>query len=194
MPVKKSATDTLSIKGITTGPAILGTPALQSFRPLPEDHIFYGMVGRVASEWAHLEHALDLIIWELAGGQQSALACITAQIMGVGPRCKAILALGTLRKLPSPLLKRVRTLMSDSYHVSDLRARWVHDAWYLEEGSGHAAQFKSMPYSDQRHGFFQIDKDQLGDTLSKIQNLRNVAMDLKRDVLTTLASSRKDQP
>src|SRR5436190_450935 len=27
--------------------------------PLPDDHPFYALVGRVASEWAHLEHIVD---------------------------------------------------------------------------------------------------------------------------------------
>src|SRR3954462_14881620 len=55
---------------------------------LPDDHFFYNLVGRVASEWSYFEHTLDLIIWELATWQTDALtdqipACITAQIMGV---------------------------------------------------------------------------------------------------------------
>src|SRR5262245_1557816 len=35
------------------------------FEQLPDEHSFYNMVGRVASEWAHFEHVLDLAIWEL---------------------------------------------------------------------------------------------------------------------------------
>src|SRR5262245_35059281 len=41
-----------------------GTPATLLPPPtLPEEHPFYALVGRVASEWAHLEHILDTTIW-----------------------------------------------------------------------------------------------------------------------------------
>jgi hypothetical protein len=31
----------------------------------PEDHPFFGSIGRVNAHWAHFEHVLDLIIWDL---------------------------------------------------------------------------------------------------------------------------------
>jgi hypothetical protein len=42
-------------------------PRVTIHGPLPEDHPFYALVGRVASEWAHLEHILDTTIWDLLG-------------------------------------------------------------------------------------------------------------------------------
>jgi len=33
--------------------------------PLPAKHSRYALIGRVAAEWAQLEHLLDLIIWNL---------------------------------------------------------------------------------------------------------------------------------
>ena len=36
-----------------------GSTDFNTHTPLPTDHIFYNMVGRVASEWSHLEHVLD---------------------------------------------------------------------------------------------------------------------------------------
>lgn len=37
----------------------------------PKDHPIYNLVGQVASEWAHFEHALDRIIWALGGVSES---------------------------------------------------------------------------------------------------------------------------
>jgi hypothetical protein len=31
-------------------------------KALPEDHKIYSLVGRIASDWAHVEHTLDLAI------------------------------------------------------------------------------------------------------------------------------------
>jgi hypothetical protein len=59
----------------------------------PDDHPIYAKVGKVASDWAHVEHMLDLIISELAATNLQIVVCITAQMTGVYPRCKAILAL-----------------------------------------------------------------------------------------------------
>jgi hypothetical protein len=50
--------------------------------PLPPDHPLYARIGRVASEWAHIEHILDLIIWKLANIHDKQGACITSQILG----------------------------------------------------------------------------------------------------------------
>jgi hypothetical protein len=153
---------------------VTGFARAVTHHPLPADHPFYANIGRVASEWAHIEHILDLVIWELARVEQQPLgACITAQIMGVGGRCKAIVALGGLRGLSAEILKRVRTLMSHSYPVADLRARVVHDPWYIEPEAGQVGQFKSMAYSDQRHGIKDVTQTEIDDTIKRIQKVES---------------------
>jgi hypothetical protein len=52
----------------------------------PDDHPVYTLIGKVASKWSHLEHTLDLIIWDLAGIEPEKGACITAQMMGAANR------------------------------------------------------------------------------------------------------------
>jgi hypothetical protein len=54
-------------------------PGKPSIEIAPADHPIYSLVGRVASAWAHLEHALDLIIWDLSEIDPQRTACITAQ-------------------------------------------------------------------------------------------------------------------
>ncbi|HET6391035.1 hypothetical protein [Hyphomicrobium sp.] len=149
-------------------------------------------IGRVASEWAHLEHTLDLIIWDLAGWKlnmhQSVLACITAQIMGVGPRCKVIQALGELRELDDSVLKPARTLMSDAYPVADWRARWVHDPWYIDANSDAVGQFRAMPNADRRYGIKDIDLDDVTKTIKEIGALQERASALRNSVLAALGA------
>jgi hypothetical protein len=78
--------------------SVTGMKATMSVHgPMTPDNPFYANIGRVASEWSHLEHTLDLIVWDLCDQQPRLTACITAQIMGVGGRCKAILSLGAPR-------------------------------------------------------------------------------------------------
>ena len=47
--------------------ALLGVPS-RTYTRTRDAHPIYQMVGQVASEWAHLEHLLDELIWRLAGG------------------------------------------------------------------------------------------------------------------------------
>ncbi len=47
--------------------------------PLPAKHSRYALIGRVAAEWAQLEHLLDLIIWNLLTRlDRETASCLTA--------------------------------------------------------------------------------------------------------------------
>ena len=157
-------------------------------------HPFYATVGLVASEWAHCEHILDLVIWKLATTDPRYGACITAQIMGISGRCKAIVALAQLEGLSPELIKRARDLMNDSYHAADLRARVVHDPWFIEGGEANVGQFKSMSYKDQRFGVMNVSEDDVKKTLARIRKLKTAAGHLHRDFLAALEALRRKDP
>jgi hypothetical protein len=176
----------------------VGSLAVQAYGPLPDDHPFYNMVGRVASEWSHLEHVLDQIIWDLLLSRTkewfpvNALACVTAQIMGVGPRCKAIISLAAHCELnESRVIKPFRSLMGASYQLADQRARIVHDPWYIETGSGAPAQFRAMPYSDPKYGFTEITGTEINNLIEAIRDLQKRASGLWRTVKDELSTSAK---
>jgi hypothetical protein len=189
MSEKKDTTLHLTVAGFSTGQPTFGQPTLSVYGPLPEDHQLYALVGRVASEWAHIEHILDLTIWKLAEIPNARGACITSQILGINPRCKAIASLGANRLSPN-LLKEFRKLANDSFVVSDLRARIVHDPWYMEV-SGKTAQFKAMPVSDPRYGIQDVSDSEINDTITKIKALQARASGLRSNVLDELESSQK---
>lgn len=177
--------------GSTAGFAMVsGQATLSLHGPLPPNHPLYVRIGRVASEWAHIEHILDLIIWKLADIHDKQGACITSQILGVNPRCKAIATLGAGRLSPN-LLKKFRTLASDSFVVSDLRARILHDPWYIEQVSGKTCQFKAMPASDPRYGIQDVDESEIDKTITKIKALQERASSLHGNVLVELEPSWK---
>src|SRR5262245_2676728 len=71
--VSSTATATVSFAGT---PSVVGY--LQQYTPVkpPDNHAIYAFVGRIASDWAHVEHLFDEIIWHLLGGliQLGALA------------------------------------------------------------------------------------------------------------------------
>jgi len=167
----------------------------KSERPLPE-HPIYSFVGQVASEWAHLEHILDLIIWDLAGVVHAEGACITAQLMGVRPRYLTLIAQLTLRSKTQPQFSRfitkVNALMGSSYDPGDRRNRIVHDPWYVtfEDGPGlltkplseQPAQFKSMPSKNLTFGIEEVDLEEIKKTLADIKSLAANAENLKNEI------------
>ena len=149
------------------------------------------LVGRVASEWSHLEHVLDMTIWALLGADDRLAACVTSQIMGVGPRCKAIAVLGTVLGIRPETIKDYRKLMSDSYGPADERARIVHDPWYSEKTTQEPSQFKAMPYTNPRLGLVEITEDEIESVVTRIANLKTRASNLLNAVQTELSTLRK---
>jgi hypothetical protein len=172
---------------------------LEQWKPVkpPDDHKIYSFVGRVASDWAHVEHLFDEIIWRLGAQDEIKGACITAQMMGVYPRCKAIVALltaiGRRKSLDlKPLIDRTIELMnkaSGPTSPGDRRNRIVHDPWYVYTGVDQTAQFKAMPHKDFRYGIHPVDLTELQETLQAIKNYSERVTKLRDDIYSTLGPS-----
>ncbi len=185
----------MASRGKTSPDGLSVGMTVRIYSPLPSDHPFYAFVGRVASEWSHLEHILDQTIWVLASWQTTGFshqmaACITSQILGVPPRCRVISALIAQRKLDSSLAKGFRALGQDAFSTSEARNRIVHDPWYGEIGSHQPAQFRAMPASDPRFGFCDITKADIDQTINSIHELQERASKLQNAVLEMLDTSR----
>jgi hypothetical protein len=171
-----------------------GEAKLTVHSPLPPDHPINTMVGHVASTWSHVEHVLDLIIWELSKTEPTLAACITAQIMGIPPRCKAIIALGKVRGLAEATLKCVERFMRKSYDVADERNRIIHDPWYISKGETEPAQFKSMPFKDWRYGIKPVTESAIKQTIETLTQRLTEAHDLRKKILDELQSLQGKQP
>jgi hypothetical protein len=139
---------------------------------LPTDHSFYALVGRVASEWAHLEHSLDIIIWRLTRLDEPIGAALTSQLMGPTPRYNAIGSLLAAHGLDK-LVEKITKLKNKTYDLADRRNRIIHDPWYLELMTAQASQFRAMPIKDPRFGFVDIEESQIDDLLKDIQTRRH---------------------
>ena len=163
---------------------------------LPPDHPHYALVGRVASEWSHFEHALDLIIWDLAsfnvgGLGANVVACITSQIMGVGPRCRVIGALLANHQVHSKAVLKALNKLKNTHGYADDRARVIHDPWWIETGSKTPAQFRAMPASDPYYGYRDISKERIEEVVTDIRSLQHQAALLRESVHYELESLRK---
>lgn len=120
--------DKPSTKSIMPSEIIGEITKIQS--PLPGDHPYFALIGRVASEWTHFERVLDEIIRDIGDLPEDIALCITGQIMGAAPRYKAIEALGKHIGLSASTIKKVRQLKNNTFEVAEKRNRIVHDPWF----------------------------------------------------------------
>ena len=140
--------------------------------PLPDDHPFYPLIGRVTAEWAQLEHVLDLIIWDLTKGDKTTNSCVTGQIMSHFPRFKAILALADHRGHDKKTLSGIRKLRDSMFSVSEKRNRYIHDTWILQtfgEGMSKVGQFKNYSGKNKTFGFSPISENDILDCIEEIK-------------------------
>jgi hypothetical protein len=164
---------------------------IRAFNKPPEDHPLYAAVGRVAAEWAELEHNLDHIIWRLSGTSPHLASCITSQMIGHFPRFNAIKALVTAHPQldHSGLLKLIEKESGKVSELAESRARRVHDAWFVEQGTGEPHQFKSMPRKKHVFGFHPEAMSDMEKLIAQIAQRIEAIFKLHEKILVALAPS-----
>jgi hypothetical protein len=178
----------------TTSARVVG----KTIGPMPKDHPFFPLVGRVASEWAQFEHALDLTIWALSGAPIKSAACLTSQIMGATPRLRAIILLGQADGLKNSIISRYEKLMRQSYDSGEKRNRVVHDPWYADttesSSTGDSFQYKTMPYKGRTLGFMPVALKDIELLIDEIVSLRLNALTLHNEVCSAHTHRDKCPP
>lgn len=182
--VSSSATATVLFGGefLRYNPTQIQKPA--------EDHKIYSLVGRVCSEWAHLEHILDETIWDLAEINPERGACITAQLIGHRPRRLTIIALTAHLKLERNTGK-VEAFMNKLSNLAEDRNRIVHDPWYQYTGTDKTGQFRSMDRRELEFGIKEIDLTMIEATISAIQTMAQDYTQLKSQIFAELKALRE---
>ncbi|MGF7163497.1 hypothetical protein FHS85_005166 [Rhodoligotrophos appendicifer] len=163
--------------------------------PMPSEHPMFNLVGAISSTWAHLEHVLDLVIWFLADTKPALGACVTAQLMGVAPRCQAIKALGKVRGLSEVTIKKVDHFLNSTHDASNKRNRIIHDPWYVDPTSDETAQFKSMSRNDWRYGIKSVTAEECRSALKIIESRFKDVLTLRRtivDEVTEMERSKRE--
>ena len=186
--------------GITLDTATVGVRAAGKMRIFVTSSLrttdpAYAMLGRVTAEWAHLEHFIDKIVWDLAGLDGATGSCITGQIPGYAGKCNAIMALlKRLAIMDAPLKARINKLSGKITGTANERNRFTHDAWFERveiDVDGHLSQFKSITHKNDEFGYIPITEDALAECVSSIRNRRDDVQELHVYLLNLLKSSRE---
>ena len=171
----------------------LGSPFLtvEIHEPAPKGHRIYYYVGEVSNAWAHYERILDVIIWELAKIDHQTGAGITAQFSGQYPELKAIETLSKHRGIWKNVKKSIDSMDSASREPYEMRNRFVHDPWFLEQKTKTIAQQKAKSKEGKEEPFFGMKprtRTQVAKTVADIQKLTEQARAL-RSLIGGLLSS-----
>jgi hypothetical protein len=67
----------------------------------------YAAIGKVASNWAALEHLIDSMIWRMGMFMDNEGACVTAQIPNMARRLDALIAIIRLQDADPKILKKL---------------------------------------------------------------------------------------
>ncbi len=86
-------------------------------------------LGHMSAMWAALEHAVNDMLWELANVERRAGACFTAQMIGPGPRFRALVAMLQVREAKKPLIEEVNRFGIKIGGLGAQRNRYAHDVW-----------------------------------------------------------------
>jgi hypothetical protein len=150
-----------------------GAPAMPSVtfeKTMPH----YAAVGRVASEWAMLEHEIQEAIWDLAGLNQMTGTCITSQIASSGRLMDAVLALLEQKGASARELKPLRSLSEKIAEKQRMRNRILHDPWYFhfdEDGTTTGYRLQTSAAKTAVHKLIKQDHEKLETLIQEIQIL-----------------------
>jgi hypothetical protein len=136
-------------------PKSLPTIKIVAYSRPDGDHPIYAAIGNIAAEWAYLEYVLDQIIAELLSSTDNArLACLTSQMMGAGPRYRAIISLlkieqeninrVDIKPTPHDLSGKIISLSNKTLALAEHRNRIVHDPWYLDLSASLADTYEKI--------------------------------------------------
>ena len=135
----------------------------------------YEAIGRIASAWALIEHAVDYQIWALADVDDEHGACITAHIQSLNRRLMALIALVQLRGGDDTLVRDLNRFSTMTDSLAKDRNRVVHDPWITVSG---------------QHGRFQITAERV--LVFKLKKDGTAELDLICDKITA-AYKKSDQ-
>lgn len=98
------------------------------------DNKFLRLIGEITIEWSKVERSIDEMIWDCLGVERKHGACVTAQYIGAGPRCRALSSLCGELGLTKEVCDDINLFKVSAQTVGEKRNRLVHDYWSATVG------------------------------------------------------------
>lgn len=150
---------------------------------IPVGHL--AAVGRLANAWAYLEFAVDKATWALAGVPDMVGACMTAQMLSIQPKFRALIAVAELRGLSAPTIKDLRRFQQDRIGgLQEGRNRAVHDTRVIHRATGGVSRLQITAQGPLVFDFQPEPVSELHATRKKIEALTRDFIQLREAVLS----------
>jgi hypothetical protein len=141
--------------------------------PLDQHEAHFAAVGRLVDTWAHLEFNIDQAIWELAGVDQAFGACITAQLIGVNGRLRALRALLKARGASDKSIGSIGKFAGSLSALQQKRHRAAHDPRMVHLETEFLERLEVTADNSLVFGFQPEDAKTLSATRDEIENKMN---------------------
>ncbi|MCK1284942.1 hypothetical protein IVB41_13560 [Bradyrhizobium sp. 44] len=169
---------------MTNEPTFDAEPVSYHFSPdeSPEFEPLYSALGKLSRYWAGFEYILNDSIWELANVERFAGTCMTAQLIGLGPRFRCLASLFELRGVSQKLIKAFNSLSSEAEGVAGQRNRFIHDMIVLNSQDRKLYRVETTADRKLRHDFMLVDLAAVEKLVTSIGDLAD-RFDLLFDVV-----------
>lgn len=134
---------------------------------------YFIAIGKVANAYSQLEFSMNDAIWELANVERAAGVCMTAQMIGPGPRNRCLLALLKFRKAPQKIIEEFNKIGNKIEGLAARRNRFVHDPFVLEQETGQIARMEATADKHVSYGFMGTDVAKLTELAIEIDYAAN---------------------
>jgi hypothetical protein len=154
----------------------------------------YTAIGKIASNWAALELIINSVIWCLAGVDDEAGACITANIFTIDGRLKTLIALMKLRGAEQAIVTDLNRFANDSREIANKRNRIVHDPWAAEFPTGTPHHFQITADRNLVFGYKPMETSSVNEVVDEIAEFINRLTEILDGAKDLLAKWRKPLP
>lgn len=151
------------------------------------------MVGRISILWAGFENDLDQLIAELANVEAAAGVCLTGQMIGPGPRFRALIALIRFRELDEKDVASWNALAEKAGGLAGQRNRYIHDNVVVGLDSGVVSQHVITADRRAKHELVPFDLAKAHKLWLDIKNAQNRLHELRIQLKSSLPHWPIDQ-
>ena len=140
--------------------------------PVPSDPKYdsqFSAIGRLVETWAQLEFHIDQAIWQVAQVEQMFGACITAQMIGVNGRLRALRSLLQVWGAPESHIDAIGKFAGSLRGLQQRRHRVAHDPRMVNAGTGALERLQNTADNKLVFGFEMEDTESLKETRNKSQ-------------------------
>ncbi len=155
--------------------------------PRPSDEVCRA-IGKVATEWALLEHYIDRTIWAVAGVSPEIGACLTSQFSSPRPRLAALSALCARRGLDQSIISSINAFAEKTRGLGGQRNRLLHDSWGMGKSSGTTYRLEVTADRKPVLEFKEVDMGAVVELAKMIRCQRFHYNDIDKQITSALSS------